>query len=221
MLCSRLRRGLTPGEQVLLDPSTQAAINRTAKTAYQSPSLSGNDLKKFQDAIMSSTNDPQALRIAGKYKDALDSAYGPQAQPVVAAANRATNVAKTSDEIDQWLANPQSAPKAVAGALAKNPGFYTNIRSALQPIADKAVEPTLSQVIQQKILEHTLTRPGSARALGYATGDHPVFGALTGLLGPTVVRAALNKMGEQCDHECPACGAAHERHWNEIAAERL
>lgn len=170
--------GLTPGERTLMAGPTDSVINKVLRESQGHNSLSGNDLKKFQDAIMGSTRDPTALHVAGKFKDSLDNAYGPQAQPTVTAANRATNVAKTSDEIDQWLANPKGAPAAVGKALADNPGYYRGVTSALQPIAGMANQ-TLGQEIKSR-----LATAAVGAGLGYGastlTGGNPTGETITG-----------------------------------------
>lgn len=175
---ARTHLSLTPGEQGLITPSTLAVINRQAEIAGKSPKLTGNDLKKFQDAIMGSTRDERELKVVGKFRDALDSAYGPQAQWAVASANMATRRAKTSGELSDLKLNPKGAPAAVTNMLEKNPGFYSHIRSTLDPIAAMS-NPTLGQDIKNRLIAAGIGAAGGA-ALSTVVGGNPMGEAAAG-----------------------------------------
>lgn len=196
---AQVHLNLTPGERVLMGGKLNGKINDAMREATSTNSLSADDVNKFQSAIMDAARSPKEQRVAGKFSDALEGTYG-QSQPAIDAARTATSRAKTSDELDQLIADPKSAPQAVTGMLAKNPGLYAHIQEALQPIADMA-NPTLGQTIKDRILQHGLGAIGGAAAgaiggpigIGAALGAirSPVTGAVTTAVRQKPIISAL------------------------------
>lgn len=181
---AQVHLNLTPGERAGMSGSLSSQLNNVARETSGSNRLSADDVAKFQKAIMKSARGTADQRVAGQFSDALDTALGP-AKAGVDAANSATNTAKTSADIDKWMLDPVGAPSAVAGALAKKPGFYSNVSDALAPVAAYK-NPTLGRVIAQRALQAGLGA-GAGAAVGYAVGDHPIAGALAGAVhGPAI-----------------------------------
>ena len=82
--------------------------------------------------------------IVGQYLAELEKRVGPNTAAKINEAAGASNIAKTSGEIEGWAANPSEAPKAVKSALEDNPQFYRSqpgLFDALNAIGKKGGEP--------------------------------------------------------------------------------
>lgn len=193
---SAVDRNITPGDRATMSSSLQNKVDDINQQISSNQVLSADDLAKFQRGLMKSARGPQDQLIAGKYVDALNTALGPHA-PAVADANAATNVWKTSRDIDNWLQDPASAPKAVAAATNKRPQLYQSqpgLLDALKNIGQS--QPTIWGKVGGKVGGALLNAAIDAGA-EYLGGQNPITGAVAGGLsglalghGGAAIRAA-------------------------------
>jgi hypothetical protein len=191
---NRVSANMTPGDRASIGTTLNSKINDITREISGTNSLTADDVAKFQRTLTKSARGDADQRIAQQYSNALDTALGP-AQPHVAAANRADNIYKTSRDIDKWAANPDTAPKMVASALAKRPAFYQSqpgLFDALNKVGQMSGPPSM---MQQLIRHGVSSGVGAATGAGldYALGGNPasgaVEGALTGAVYPRIAAA--------------------------------
>jgi hypothetical protein len=196
------KRGLTPGEQALMSGGLGSAVNKAGSAALKAPSMSVDDVSKFQDAMWNAArNEVGAIRstadqrLAAKFSGALEGALGPSASSVLRDANQATNVSKTGSEIDDWLANPNTAPKAIQGALAKDPDLYQTQPGLLERLTAIGQKASPDRTVSQEVASALAKRAGGAILGGGAS--YLVGGGLPGNLAGVAVGAALPSAGTQ------------------------
>jgi hypothetical protein len=170
---------VSPGSRVAMSPSLQGTVDDINQQIVNNRILTADDLAKFQRSLMKSARGPQDQELAGRYVSSLDTALGPHA-PAVADANAATNVAKTSRDIDTWLSDPANAPKAISSALAKRPQLYQSqpgLFDALNEVGQS--QPGLWSKFGGKV-GGALAGAAIDATGEYLGGQNPISGAITG-----------------------------------------
>ena len=167
---------MSAGDRQTMSASLSGKIDDITKETQSGSTLTADDVAKFQRSLMKAARGPQDQRIAGDFIDALDQRLGPVAGDV-ADANRATNIAKTSRDIDKWAANPETAPKTVAAALAKRPDLYKaqpGLYDALNQIGQLSQPATLMQKLGQHAISSRRWRSNRGW-IGLRHGRQPSF----------------------------------------------
>jgi hypothetical protein len=182
------RLGLQPGERASLSGNFNAKLNDVEREASGTNSLSASDVADFQKALLNATRNSMDRKVANQFSTALDATLG-QAKPLVDQARQATNVAKTSSELDDLLRDPASAPTAVQGMLAKKPGFYNSqpgLSDALTQIGQMG-QPSVTGDIARG-----LGRRAAHAAAGYMLGG-PIGAVAAGALIKPAGAAVSNR----------------------------
>lgn len=130
--------------------------------------------------LNAATNDTD-MKIAGQYVSALENGVGPQMTAKIAEANAASNTAKTSADIDDWITqlkrDPGKVPDAVNSAITNSPGFYKGVMPQLQDVANS------KPGIWSKVADKAVGTVGGAlidATANYMGGGSPLSGALAG-----------------------------------------
>jgi len=185
---------LTPGERRLMGSKVDKTVQGIMKDA-QVNSLTADDVSKFQDVIMEAANSKKKRRIAGLFTDALENTLGPEVQR----ARTATNIAKTSGELDALIADPATAPAKVKGMLAKQSQYYQTdpaLPDMLESIAAKdKPEPSIGRQVSLALGKHALGA-AAGTGIGYVTGGGLPADLAGAALGAAVPAAFYkNRMG--------------------------
>ena len=187
---------VSQGLEAKMSSSLSDQIARINGIVSKGSQTTASDIADFRSSLMGAARNDVDKTIAGKYLASLDKGVGSQTAADIAAANRASNIAKTSSDIEDWAANPSGAPKAVKSALENNPNFYKTqpgLFDALDTIGQKANDPSLAR----QILNHAVSSAATG-AIGagtdYLVGGNPaqggIEGALTGLILPHGIKLA-------------------------------
>ena len=177
------------GMQANMSEKLSTQIDRIKGIVAQGGQTTANDIAGFRRSLIAaSTNDTDST-IAGKYIAALDKGVGPNTAADIAAANKVSNVAKTSGEIDDWITqaqrNPGKVPDAVNNALTNNPQFYQGgVGDKLWDVANS--KPGLMSKVGGKV-GYGLANAAIDAAGNYIAGGNPIVGAVTGGLGGTLL----------------------------------
>jgi hypothetical protein len=178
---AKVNLSLTPGERVQMRRAgISDTLNDINTELTPAPSrLTADDISKWQQELYGAARG-SGNRLVNKFTDALDTSLGP-AQPVVEQAMRATNRMKTSQNIDEWLQNPQTAPAAISKAIGEHPEWYQShpeLLGRLQGIAD-------------------MGQPSMVKDLAFDAGKRAVKGFVVGGLAGPYAGVAVASVGNQ------------------------
>ena len=188
---------VSQGLEAKMSTSLSDQIARINGIVSKGPQTTASDIADFRSSLMGAARSDVDKTIAGKYLASLDKGVGSQTAADIAAANRASNIAKTSSDIEDWATNPSGAPKAVKSALENYPNFYKTqpgLFDVLSKIGGKAspdesVASAAGKAAASAVGKHLL---GAAigGGVGYMTGQG-VPGDIAGLaLGAAIPSAA-------------------------------
>ena len=169
------------GLQAKMSNNLSDQIDRIKGIVAQGGKTTANDIADFRASILGAARTPADSAIAQQYVSALENGVGPQITATIATANKASNVAKTSGEIDNWITqaqrSPGKVPDAVNKAITDNPGFYKSVMPQLQDVANtgSSVGSKLWEAAKKPVI-------GAAIDAGanYVAGQSPLAGAITG-----------------------------------------
>ena len=169
------------GLQAKMSNALSDQIDRIKGIVAQGGKTTANDIADFRASLLGAAKNDTDMLIAGKYVSALENGVGPKIAGDIAAANAASNTAKTSGEIDNWITQagrePGKVPNEVNKAITNTPGFYKGVMPELQDVANTG------QGVGSKIWE-AVKKPviGAAIDAGanYVAGQSPLAGAITG-----------------------------------------
>ena len=177
------------GLQSKMSNNLSDQIDRIKGIVAQGGKTTANDIADFRASILGAARTPADSAIAQQYVSALENGVGPQIAAKIGAANAASNVAKTSGEIDDWITqaqrNPGKVPDAVNNALTNNPQFYQGgVGDKLWDVANS--KPGLMSKIGGKV-GYGLANAAIDAAGNYIAGGNPIVGAITGGLGGAIL----------------------------------
>ena len=171
------------GLQAKMSNTLSDQIDRIkAKFVAQGGKTTANDIADFRASLLGAAKNDTDMLIAGKYVSALENGVGPKIAGDIAAANAASNTAKTSGEIDNWITQagrePGKVPNEVNKAITNTPGFYKGVMPELQDVANTG------QGVGSKIWE-AVKKPNIGAAIGRRCQRHRrlkpwLAGAITG-----------------------------------------
>ena len=194
----RTTTGMSAGDAVSMGSRLRDARDVMANEVANRPTVTADDIAKFSRELGNAAGgDDVKQRIAQQYVAGLNKGVGSKTATDIAAANRASNIAKTSGEIEGWAADPTGAPKAVKGALADNPDFYKaqpGLFDVLNAIGKKAPDanPSISSEVGKAVAKH-LVGAGIGAGVGYTLGNNPYGDLATTAVG-ALAPAALGKL---------------------------
>ena len=177
------------GLQSKMSNNLSDQIDRIKGIVAQGGKTTANDIADFRASLLGAARNDTDMKIAGQYVSALENGVGPQIAAKIGAANAASNVAKTSGEIDDWITqaqrNPGKIPDAVNNALTNNPQFYQGgVGDMLRDVANS--KPGLMSKIGGKV-GYGLANAAIDAAGNYIGGGNPIVGAITGGLGGAIL----------------------------------
>ena len=177
------------GMQANMSSKLSDQIDRVKSIVAQGGQTTANDIAGFRRSLLGAATNDTDMTIAGQYAAALDRGVGSKTAADIAAANKVSNVAKTSGEIDDWITqaqrNPGKVPDAVNNALTNNPQFYQGgVGDKLWDVANS--KPGLMSKIGGKV-GYGLANAAIDAAGNYIAGGNPIVGAITGGLGGTIL----------------------------------
>ena len=164
-------------------------IDRIQGIVAQGGKTTASDIAGFRRSLLGAATNDTDMKIAGQYVSALEGGIGPQMTAKIGEANAASNVAKTSGDIDNWITqagrDPSKVPDAVDKQITNNPNFYQgNVGDMLRDVANS--KPGLLSRIGGKI-GYGLANSAIDAAGSYIAGGNPIVGAVTGGLGGTLL----------------------------------
>ena len=177
------------GLQAKMSPNLSDQIDKIKGIVAQGGKTTANDIADFRASLLGAAKNDTDMLIAGKYVSALENGVGPQMAANIAAANAASNVAKTSGEIDNWITQagrePGKVPDAVDKQITNNPHFYQGgVGDKLWDVANS--KPGLMSRVGGKI-GYGLANAAIDAAGNYIGGGSPIVGAITGGLGGVIL----------------------------------
>ena len=213
---ARAGAGVSQGLQAKISSNLSDQIARINGIVSSGTKTTASDIADFRSSLMGAARNDTDKLIAGKYLDSLDKGVGSKMAADIAAANRASNIAKTSGDIEGWAASPSGAPKAVQSALENSPNFYKTqpgLFDALSAIGQKAPasDPSISSEVGKAVGKHLLGMAAGGAAGCIFFGGNPledIAGAALGAAVPSMagrLRSIPTKNGS-------ACRTAFERH---------
>jgi hypothetical protein len=156
-----------------------------------------NDIADFRASLFSAAKNDTDTLIAGKYVSALENGVEPQMAADIKAANAASNVAKTSSDIDDWMTqartDPAAAQKDIAGSLKNTPAFYKTVGEQLKAAAQPP--GVMSKIATGVGKDVAGTLAGSAIEGAFGSRDPMAIlgGGAAGLAATHGIGAAFNK----------------------------
>ena len=189
---------VSQGLQSKMSSSLSDQIDRIKGIVAKGGGTTASDIADFRSSLMGAARNDVDKTIAGQYLAELDKGVGPQMAANIKSASGASNVAKTSADIEGWAARPYSAPAKVKSALENKPNFYKTqpgLYEGLEQIAKKApdTDPTdISDTVGKAITRHLLSAAATGTA-GYVAGGSPWEG-LASAVGGAFLPTALNKV---------------------------
>ncbi len=191
-----LKANIPQGLEANMSPSLGAKIDDLQRIAAKKGTVSDDTIASFQRALRDAGENKTDQKIIKTFNDTLNQAVGPQAAADIGAANRASNIAQTSSDIEGWAAAPSKAPAAIQSALEKRPNLYKTqpgLFDALSAIGQKSGEPSLIAKLRDHAIRGAVGG-GLGYGAGYLMGGNPgqtaVEGAMTGVVAPHVIKAA-------------------------------
>ena len=188
---TRGRLSIDKGLESKMSGELADRISRIDKIIGSGGNVTADDIASFQAAMRDASRTPADGVIAQRYIDSLNKGVGSKTAGEIAGANKASNIAKTSGEIEGWIDDPKAAPKLIRSALDKNPQFYKSqpgLYDRLKGVADSG-DPSFGRKIFNHVLSSAATGAAGA-GMDYALGSDPVsggvHGAITGLLFPHI-----------------------------------
>ena len=177
------------GMQANMSDKLSDQIDRIKGIVAQGGQTTADDIAGFRRSLLGAATNDTDSTIAGQYIAALDNGVGPKTAANIAAANEASNIAKTSGEIDNWITqaqrNPDKVPDAVDKQITNNPQFYQGgVGDMLRDVANS--KPGLMSRVGGKI-GYGLANAAIDAAGNYIGGGSPIVGAITGGLGGTIL----------------------------------
>jgi hypothetical protein len=181
---------VSQGLQSKISSNLSDQIERINRIVAKGGGTTASDIADFRSSLQAASRGKPDQAIVGQYLTELENRVGPNMATKIKKAARSSNIAKTSGEIEGWLAAPGEAPKAIKGALKDNPDFYKaqpGLFDALTKIGSKADEPGWMRQVANHI---ATTAAGSAIGEGYdyLTGDH------RGIIGGAIAGATMPKI---------------------------
>lgn len=169
------------GMQANMSKRLSEQIDRVKGIVAQGGQTTADDIAGFRRSLLgAATNDTDSM-IAGQYVSALERGVGPKTAADIGTANAASNVAKTSGDIDDWITQagrePGKVPDAVNKAITNNPGFYKGMMPQLQDVANtgSSVGSKLWEAVKKPVISAAIDAGAS-----YVGGQSPLAGAITG-----------------------------------------
>ena len=192
----RITSGMSAGDAVSMGPKLADMRDLISREISNRGAVSADDIAKFQRELRAATggNDTRQF-IANQYANALDKGVGPKTAADIAAANRASNIAKTSSDIEGWAAAPSGAPSAVKSALENSPNFYQTqpgLFDALNKVGARANPPSLGQKVGSYLLDAGI-RSGIGAGSSYLMGRNPLEGAVGGVISKVVAPHVMDR----------------------------
>ena len=169
------------GMQANMSKRLSEQIDRVKSIVAQGGQTTANDIAGFRRSLLGAATNDTDMTIAGQYVSALEKGVGPKTAADIGAANAASNVAKTSDDIDNWITqaqrNPGRVPDAVNSAITNNPGFYKSVMPQLQDVANTGagVGSKLWEAVKKPVIGAVIDAGAN-----YVAGQSPLAGAITG-----------------------------------------
>ena len=189
---------VSQGLQSKISSNLSDQIDRINRIVSKGGGTTASDIADFRSSLQGASRGKPDQAIVGQYLAELEKRVGPNMAAKIDKAAGASNVAKTSGEIEGWAADPSGAPKAVRSALADNPQFYQSqpgLFDALNAIGQKGGEPSLITKLRDYAVRGAVGG-GLGYGAGYLMGGNPgqtaVEGAMTGVVAPHVIKAAGN-----------------------------
>lgn len=169
------------GLQAKMSNTLSDQIDRIKGIVAQGGKTTANDIADFRASLLGAAKNDTDMLIAGKYVSALENGVGPKIAGDIGAANAASNTAKTSGDIDDWITqaqrNPDKVPDAVNKAITNNPGFYKGVMPQLQDVANtgSSVGSRIWEAVKKPVIGAAIDAGANAIA-----GQSPLAGAITG-----------------------------------------
>jgi hypothetical protein len=195
----RASANVSQGLQAKISPSLTDQIDRINQILAKGTKTTASDIADFRSSLLGAARNDTDMTIAGQYVSALEKGVGPKITADIKTASGASNVAKTSADIDKWLTDPKGAPKAVKSALENNPNFYKTqpgLFDALNTVAKRAEDPPLWKQLRDYAAKAAIGG-GIGYGVGQVFGGNPaqstIEGALGGIVAPhlgKIIRAA-------------------------------
>ena len=187
---------VSQGLQSKISSNLADQIDRINRIVSKGGGTTASDIADFRSSLQGASRGKPDQAIVGQYLAELEKRVGPSMAAKINQAAGASNVAKTSGEIEGWAADPSGAPKAVRSALADNPQFYQSqpgLFDALSAIGKKGGDPSLITKLRDYAVRGAVGG-GLGYGAGYLMGGNPgqsaVEGAMTGVVAPHVIKAA-------------------------------
>ena len=169
------------GMQANISNKLSDQIDRVQSIVAQGGKTTASDIAGFRRSLLNAATNDTDMKIAGQYVSALENGVGPQMTAKIAEANAASNTAKTSADIDDWITqlkrDPGKVPDAVNSAITNSPGFYKGVMPQLQDVANS------KPGIWSKVADKAVGTVGGAlidATANYMGGGSPLSGALAG-----------------------------------------
>ena len=169
------------GLQAKMSNALSDQIDRIKGIVAQGGKTTANDIADFRASLLGAAKNDTDMKIAGQYVSALENGVGPKIAGDIAAANAASNTAKTSGDIDDWITqaqrSPGKVPDAVNKAITDKPGFYKGVMPQLQDVANtgSSVGGKLWEAVKRPVMGAAIDAGAS-----YVGGQSPLSGAITG-----------------------------------------
>ena len=169
------------GMQANMSKRLADQIDRIKGIVAQGGQTTANDIAGFRRSLLGAATNNTDMTIAGQYVSALEKGVGSKTAADIGTANAASNVAKTSGDIDDWITqaqrNPGKVPDAVNNAITNNPGFYKNVMPQLQDVANTGASTgsKLWEAVKKPVISAAIDAGAS-----YVGGQSPLAGAITG-----------------------------------------
>ena len=141
------------GLDVNMGDTLGTQIAKLTRVSGKGGPVTADDIAGYQRSLRYAARGDTDQKIANRYIDTLNTAVGPQVAGSIKDANAAHNIFKTSGEIDDWIANPLTAPKQIAKALEDQPHLYRSqpgLFEGLSAIAKKA-DPSVASDVGKEI----------------------------------------------------------------------
>lgn len=191
----RTTTGMSAGDAVSMGSRLRDARDVMTNEVANRPTVTADDIAKFSRELGNAAGgDDVKQRIAQQYVAALNKGVGSKTAADIAAANRASNIAKTSGEIEGWAADPSGAPKAVKSALENNPDFYKaqpGLFDALNAVGQKANPPSVGRQVFNYGAD-ALARGAVGAGADYMFGRNPLEGFIGGVTSKVLLPHAVN-----------------------------
>ena len=187
---------VSQGLQSKMSSNLSDQIDRIKGIVAKGGGTTAGDIADFASSLKGASRNSIDEKIAAQYLASLDKGVGPQMAANIKSASGASNVAKTSADIEGWAANPSGAPKAVKSALESSPNFYKTqpgLFDALNAVGQKANSPSLGRQIFNYGAD-AAARGAVGAGADYMFGRNPLEGFIGGVTSKVLLPHAVGAM---------------------------